>query len=56
MRSFVKIKPSRIGDITDIGILLTDIGNHVLFVIFFVANVSFYAKFPNLQYARMAPL
>ena len=49
MRSFVKIKHSRIGDIT---LSFTDIGKSCHVCDFYVANVSFNAirKFPNVQY------
>ena len=55
MRSFVKIKPSRIDDIT---LSFTDICKSCPVRDFYVANVSFNAicenkfsrKFPNLQY------
>ena len=56
MRSFVKIKPSRNGDIT---LSFTDLGKSCTVHNFFtsqaclltlVANIKFSEKFPNFQY------
>ena len=54
MRSFVKIKPSQIGDIT---LSFTDIGTfvkHALFAIFYVANVSLNAIRENKILAKIS--
>ena len=51
MRSFVKIKLSRFCDII---LSFTDIGNHALFTIFYVANVSFNAIRENKILAKIS--
>ena len=51
MRSFVKIKPSRIGDIT---LSVTDIGKSYPVRDFYVANMSFNAIRENKIHAKIS--